>query len=177
MTDGETATGGPFASRLHDASTAHNVVVMKTVELYFQKSPGMDTGDHRQIRNLRYQVRREGIIVQAARMAADGQIKLRCPPGVTTIELMAANRVVAKYDITFTDAAIPAVATPRGQQRRLRMLGYHLGHAGLFRDGVDGTVGAKTERAILDYQADKGLAILGKSDAATQSGLTNDVGC
>lgn len=173
MTDTPPTGAGPHIARLPSGSRDHNAVVMRTVELWFQKSPGVGSG--REIRGLRYRLRREGTIVQQARTSADGKITFRAPPGETIVELLVGTRVAAAYRVTVGDERIPAITAAAGQQRRLRMLGYQLGRDGPSGDGVDGRVGGRTERAILCYQADRGIAILGDVDAATRDALNNDV--
>ncbi len=163
-------------SRLPSESRAHNSVVLYNVELWFQKSPGIPESDHREIRDLHYQLRREGAIVRSASVASNGRISFRTPPGQTIVELLVGSRVVASYLVTVGEQALPAVTAVIGQQRRLRMLGYHLGHGGPSGDGVDGIMGTRTERALLNFQADKGIAIVGNADSATRNALTNDVG-
>jgi len=175
MSETEPTGQAPHIARLPSNSGAHNLVVMHNVELWFQKSPGVPGSEHREIRDLRYQLRREGNIVRSARVARDGKISFRAPLGETLVELLVDNRVVASYRVIVEEHALEAVNTVTGQQRRLRMLGYHLGHSGPSGDGVDGSMGSRTEQAILNYQTDKGIAIVGNVDSATRNALTNDV--
>lgn len=173
MSETESTSESPHVARLPSNSDAHNLVVMRNVELWFQKSPGYP---REQIRPLRYQLRREGIIIRTAAVNIAGKISFRAPLGSETIvELLVDNRVAASYRVIVEEHALEPVTTVTGQQRRLRMLGYHLGHSGPSGDGVDGSMGSRTERAILDYQADKGIAITGNADSATRDALTNDV--
>jgi hypothetical protein len=147
---------------------------MYTVELWFQKSPGIAGSDHREIRNLRFQVRHGSDVLRRPADVADGKVIFRAPAGESLVELLVGTRIVATYTVTVANGALPAADTTRGQQRRLRMLGYQLGHDGPFGDGVDGTLGRRTEGAILDYQADKGLDITGEAAANTQNALSAD---
>jgi hypothetical protein len=171
MSDGTPTGATANVARQPSDGSAHNVVVLRTVELWFQKSPGAPGSEHREIVDLMYRLQGQTRV----RTAANGKVIFRAPGGAATVELIFNNRVVASYTVTTSDAAMPAVTTVTGQQRRLRMLGYQLGHAGPLQNGVDGSLGSRTERSMLDYQADKGFAIVGSSNTETQNGLTNDV--
>jgi peptidoglycan hydrolase-like protein with peptidoglycan-binding domain len=57
----------------------------------------------------------------------------------------------------------------RGQQQRFMMLGYDVGS-----HGVDGQSGADTEKAMLNFQADKGLALHGEMSRSDRDALMND---
>jgi hypothetical protein len=171
MSDSDATGGTAHVARQPSDGSAHNVVAMRTVEIWFQKSPGAPGTEHREITDLVYRIQGQTRV----RTATGGKVVFRAPAGAATIELIFNNRVVATYTVTTSDAAIPAVTTVTGLQRRLRMLGYHLGHAGPLQNGVDGSLGSKSERSILDYQADKGFAIVGNSNTETENGLTADV--
>lgn len=171
MSDESPSGANPNIARQPSDGSAHNLVALRTVELWFQKSPGAPGTEHREITDLMYRIQGQTRV----RTATGGKVTFRTPAGAATIELIFNNRVVATYTVTTSAAAIPAVTTVTGLQRRLRMLGYHLGHAGPLQNGVDGSLGGRTERSILDYQADKGFDVIGDSNAQTQNGLTGDV--
>lgn len=97
MSETEPTGQAPHVARLPSTSDAHNLVVMHNVELRFQKSPGFPGTEHREIRDLRYQLWREGTIVRTARLANDGKFSFRAPLGETMVELLVDNRVVASY--------------------------------------------------------------------------------
>jgi hypothetical protein len=83
-------------------------------------------------------------------------------------------------------AAIEGVATDAGQQRRLRMLGYHIGHTGAEGNGVDGAAvpSREVDRSIMEFQADTpGINAAGNAnaissvvDANTRNALTAAAG-
>jgi hypothetical protein len=93
---------------------------------------------------------------------------------------------VAQYAVSIRNAAAEAANTPAGQQRRLRMLGYHIGHAGPEGNGVDGAAAPSREmdRSVLEFQADTAAinaagaanAITGVVDNNTQNALTAAAG-
>ena len=72
-------------------------------------------------------------------------------------------------------AALSAVTTVTGQQERLRMLGYQVGHSGA-GGAVDGTQNFQLERSILDFQNDQNQFADGNADAPTQTNLTTRAG-
>jgi hypothetical protein len=61
-------------------------------------------------------------------------------------------------------------------QRRLRGLGYQLGHDGDDKDGVRAAMHEPLDRAILEFQVDQTLTIDGKADSAMQTKLSQQVG-
>jgi hypothetical protein len=86
------------------------------------------------------------------RTMESGRITLPLPPGSTgTLTVFGTS-----WQITRAAAgeALDAVATVRGMQQRLNVLGYHLRTPGQVSAGMDGVAGRLTETAILAFQAD-----------------------
>jgi hypothetical protein len=99
---------------------------------------------------------KEGAVIQRGTTGTDGKIRIRIQGGVSTLQLLDGSPV-AEYEVSIRDDAIEAATTPEGLQRRLRMLGYQIGHDGPEGNGVDGTVapGVAMDRAILEFQVDQ----------------------
>jgi hypothetical protein len=175
----------PFPiARLVPGSTAANTINIPTVEIFLQRSPNRPSGDQRGIET-DFEVVKNGAVIQTGRTGPDGRVLMRVPGGSATLRVLASG-AVAEYDVTIRSAAIEGAATQAGQQRRLRMLGYHLGHAGPEGNGVDGapTPSREMDRAIEEFQADTpalnngGTAntIDGVAGANTQGRLTAAAG-
>lgn len=165
-------------ARLVPGSTAFNALNIRTVNIFLQKSPGRPGGDVRGIDAVSFQVVKNGVVIQNGTTGADGLIRMRIVGGVSTLQLLTGG-VSAEYTVTIRDDAIEGVATSAGQQRRLRMLGYHIGHTGPEGNGVDGAAAPSTavDRAILEFQADDGtIAMNSLADATTQPLLTAAAG-
>jgi len=163
-------------ARLTSDSTFHNTVNIRTVEIYFQKSPGKPASDVRGIEGLDFRVMSEGREIQSGRTGADGKMEVRVRGAESTLQLMFNGSSVAEYRITIRDEDWEGSTTIIGVQRRLRALGYQLGHAGEGGDGIDGDLGSKTDKAILDYQIDNNLTADGKVGAQTRNSLNSAVG-
>ncbi len=163
-------------ARLTRDSTAHDTINTRTVEIYFHKSPGWPDGDQRGIEGLEYQVLSEGSVTQSGRTGNDGKIEMSIRGSESTLQLMFNGTSVAEYRITIRDEEWEASTTIIGIQRRLRSLGYHLGHTGDGMDGIDGNLGEKTDKAILDFQIDKNLTADGKIGTQTRHSLNSAVG-
>ncbi len=163
-------------ARLTKDSTAHDTVNLRTVEIYFHKSPGWPDGDSRGIEGLEYQVLSEGSVIQSGRTGNDGKIEVSIRGNESTLQLMFNGASVAEYRITIRDEDWEASTTVIGIQRRLRALGYHLGHSGEGADGIDGDLGEKTDKAILDFQLDYELTADGKVGDRTRNSLNSVVG-
>jgi len=166
-------------ARLFSGSSAFNTINVRTVELTFQKSPGKP-GDVRGISGQNFEVVKDGSVIQTGTTGADGKIQMRIQGGVSTLRLTTGG-TPAEYTVTIRDDAIEAVNTPAGQQRRLRMLGYHIGHTGAEGNGVDGAAAPTpaVDRAVLEFQADNPTQIdmTGIADAAnTQPAMTTAAG-
>ena len=163
-------------SRLLSSSGAHNTINIPVAEVFFQMSPGPSEGDDRGIDQLEFQVVHGGRTVQSGRTGSDGRILMRVHGGVSQLNLISGGNVVAQYTFTVRGDPFEAATEITGVQRRLRSLGYHLGHAGAAGDGIDGDVGARTDKAILDFQIDQGLVFDGKVGTHTRAKLNDVVG-
>ena len=126
-----------------------------------------------------------GALMQTGTTPADGKIKMEILGGVSTLEVLGGG-AAAQYIVRIRDDAAEAVATPAGQQRRLRMLGYHIGHSGSEGNGVDGAAVPiqEMDRSILEFQADTNAinaagsanAISSVADNNTRNALTAAAG-
>ena len=162
----------PIARQVRGATT-FNTINLRTVEIFLQKSPGRP-GDVRGITGMSFDVvDSTGALIQAGTTGADGRVRMRIQGGVSTLRLLASTPA-AEYTVRLRDDPIEGQATVDGIQRRLRMLGYHIGHTGADANGVDGaaTVSVEFDRSILEFQADaNNIPILSVADAATQAAL------
>lgn len=165
-----------FISRLVRGSGAHNTVNIPTARVIFQRAPGLATGNDRGIQGLAYRVMAGGVAIQNGTTPADGAIDVRVPSGGSTLELLVNGSPVASYAVRIRSAAAEAATGIDGQQRRLRMLGYHIGTTGADRVGVDNTMNVKTDRAILQFQADQQIETDGIVGSTTRGRLTTDAG-
>jgi hypothetical protein len=153
-------------SRLTSDSTAHNTLNQPpTVPIFLQMSPDAPQGDVRGIPGVNFQVLINGSVVQAGTTPADGRIDVRVPPGgSSTLQLLVDGAAVADYEITVDTGALDPADQVRGQQQRLRMLGYQIGSDGPDGNGVNAATAAgrnvanaEFERALVDFQVDQGL--------------------
>jgi hypothetical protein len=165
-------------------SLLNNVLNTQTVDIYFHRSPGNDNGGDRAISGLRWRVMAQGFVIQPVQTTGnDGLIQMDIRGGVSTLQIMHNNNVMAEYEVRVSSAALQPVANLVGQQERLRLLGYHIGHAGPGNNGVGAPPPTAAPvavmediRSILDFQADQGIDHTGTADAATRPALTGDAG-
>ncbi len=155
---------------------AHGALDAPVIEVFFQKSPGRGLAPDQGIADLEYEVRIGGKTTQTGKTGKDGLIKVTATGPEITLDLRAGGRTVASYKLTWTDDPLEAAATLEGRQRRLRLLGYQIGHAGADGSGVDGVTGGATERSILDFQVDHGLAADAAVGNNTQKRLVKEAG-
>lgn len=168
----------PVARLVRDASDyVHNALHARTVELYFQRSPGFPSGTPRGIANLQYQITSSGTVVTpATTTGTDGRVVVRVRGQSVTVELLSAGNPVARYEIHTTQAGLDPVTSIEGQKQRLRLLGYQIGHTGRAADGVGDEQNMEFERSVLDLQADAGLFVDANADGNTQNSLTGQAG-
>jgi hypothetical protein len=142
-------------TRLVPGAPGFNTLNIRTVDIFLQKSPGKPSGNVRGINLLSFQVVKDGGVIQSGTTGPDGRIRMRIQGGVSTLQLLG-SAPAAEYEVSIRDDAIEPAATPAGQQRRLRMLGYHIGHADPEGNGVDGAAVPlpEVDRSILEFQAD-----------------------
>jgi hypothetical protein len=157
-------------SRLVTDSTAHNTLNLPpAVPIFLQMSPDAPQSDARGIGGVSFQVLINGAVVQSGTTPPDGRIDVRVPPGgSSTLQLLVNGSAVADYEVTVDTGAVDPANQVRGQQQRLRMLGYQIGSDGPDGNGVNASgsndANAKFERSVIDFQADQGLfpdAIIG----------------
>jgi hypothetical protein len=175
-----------FIARQILGSSAFNTINVRTVEIFLQMSPGKPAGDVRGIGSANFQVRDStGAVIQAGVTPANGRILMQILGGVSTLQVLAGG-TVAEYTVRIRGDAAEAVATPAGQRRRLRMLGYHIGHAGPEGNGVDAAAvpSRELDRSILEFQTDTAAinaagnvdGMNSIADNATQNALTAAAG-
>lgn len=158
-------------------SALNNVLNSRVVPIFFHRSPGNDNGGDRAIPGINWQVRAQGIVIQNGTTAANGRIDMTIRGAVSTLELLHNGNPVAQYDVRFDPAALAAANTTQGQKQRLRLLGYHLGHSGPDRNGVDANANhTEFERSVLDLQAEHSRLTDANVNAAVQGDMTNDAG-
>jgi peptidoglycan hydrolase-like protein with peptidoglycan-binding domain len=165
-----------YVSRLTRTAKYHNLLNVRTVDIFFQKSPGWDSGEGRGIGGLEYQVLNKGDIVQTGKTGDDGKIPVPVAGGASELQLMFGGSSVASYQISIRDTPWEANNDIAGVQRRLRTLGYQLGHAGAGKDGIDGKIGEEADKAIQDFQIDNGLPFDGRAGEQTRAKLDEKVG-
>lgn len=127
-------------SRLVPGSTLHNTINIRTVKIFFQKSPGKPSGPPRGIPNLECRILNDGNPVRVVRSAQNGLVEVPLSNNAATLEILHQGNAVSQYDISIDDAPLDSAETLRGQQQRLRHLGYQLGHGGPNGDGIDANV-------------------------------------
>ncbi|KAA0214773.1 MAG: peptidoglycan-binding protein [Leptolyngbya sp. PLA3] len=164
-----------FISRLVQSATAHNTINIPTVPVTFQRSPGVPTGNDRGIANMDFRVTSLGFVLQTGRTPADGRIDVRLIGGRATLQLLHNGNPVAEYDVRARTAALEPDNTINGIQRRLRMLGYQLGHDSATQDGITNDITKLTDRAIQDFQIDQKIAFDGKVNADTTTKINDAV--
>lgn len=171
-----------FIARQVLGAATFNTINVQTVEIFLQRSPGRPGGDVRGINAANFQVKDStGALIQAGATPANGRIQMQIVGAFSTLEVLG-GAAVAEYTVRIRNAAAEAVATPAGQQRRLRMLGYHIGHTGPEGNGVDGAAvpSLEMDRSISEFQADTAaINAAGNADAIdsiagnnTQNALT-----
>jgi murein L,D-transpeptidase YcbB/YkuD len=142
-----------------------NTLVFNTLVIHFQCFPDKHGSDaDRAIAGVPWTLHAEGRVVATGSTEADGAVRLSVPAMAhTELEILG-----TRYRVQ----AVPhleEVTTVRGQQRRLSMLGYDTG-------GVDGDFGRKTDKAVLDFQANHGLDPDGVVGNLTRTRLTSQFG-
>lgn len=167
---GISCTFAPSADKVGQGEATHELEVQKRiVEVRLQRSPGVD--DARGIEGLTFKVEAEGQELQTGTTGGDGKIEVQLVGDQTTLTLLYEETPVAVYRVTQRAEAAEEVTLLTGQQRRLRAMGYPIGDSGPEGGGVDGLAGARTARAILEFQADANLAIDGVVGPKTQGAL------
>jgi len=156
------ASNGRAVPRREHRTSGHATIRRRTIELIFQRYPGTDADAA--IKGLVYEITVGESPPSKGITGADGKI---------TIRLGAREAAQLKImDTIFTIEAIDNIqplSEFSGVQRRLRMLGYYSWN-------VDGIFGPRTERALLNFQADNQLEINGLCNDETKAKLREKVG-
>jgi hypothetical protein len=156
------ADAGNAVPRQPQGGRGHAAIRLHTIELVFQRYPGTDATSA--VQGLDYEVR-VGRLARPGTTGADGKVTVRVPAGTrATVTAMG-----TMYELSAA-MHLPAHDTIEGAQRRLNMLGYNAGFP-------DGSIGPKTEIAVLNYQADNApLRVEGLLGAQTSTGIRDKVG-
>lgn len=138
-----------------------NTIVFRKVTLRFRQVPGNDAAGA--LGRATYVVR-AGASGVGGLTREDGSVTLRVPAGGSAmLEIFG-----SVYEIG-TAGPLPPASDLRGAQRRLNMLGYLAGP-------LDGKQDARTENALLDFQADHEILPTGLLDEATARRLEKEAG-
>lgn len=162
-------------SRLAQLANFFNTLNTATVRVMFQKSPGKKGSDKRAVKDLQFQVVKNGAVIQSG-TAVDGVIDMLVRGGSSTLQLMVNGAPVASYDVSIRTAAVEPHAQLVGRQKRLRMLGYQIGHDGPAGNGVGAAFNTSMDRSILEFQGDKDKKMTGLLDEDTANLLDADAG-
>lgn len=165
------AKAAPDAAKEVKAANKPPQKKKKKIELkiLFQRCPGKVASVG--IAGLDY-VAIAGGTTSKGKTAADGTVTIR----MYEEETAKLTILGTEYQVTARTGELEAINTRRGQQRRLRLLGYQIGHGGPEGNGVDGQAGYNTERSLLDFQADQGIAIDASPGPTTRTRLTTAAG-
>jgi len=135
-------------SRAGEGQQNKNKLRFRRVKVYFQRFPGkIGEAAKRGVSDTpEYKVRVEGRITQFGKLAADGGVEVLVPGGRVAVAIETLGTTYALEVLH----GIEAETGLKGQQQRLKLLGYYEGDP-------DGTFNARTDAAVLDFQADNGL--------------------
>lgn len=142
-------------ARLVAAAAGANTINVPTVNIFLQKSPNKPSGDQRGITGANFEVVKDDTVIQTGTTGADGKVVMLVPGGSATLRITTPG-ATAEYAVTIRSDPIEAVTAVIGQKRRLRMLGYHLGHGLPDGNGVD-TVAipdVEMDRSIMEFEED-----------------------
>ncbi len=164
-------------ARLFSGSQSHNTLVIRTVEVTFQRSPSHPSGDSRGVNALNWRVMSGGVEIQNGVTDDSGLIEVQVRGNADSIlELLHAGATVAQYRVRLRAAGYEADTSTAGWQRRLMQLGYHVGHSSAAGDGVDGDIGPKSDKAILDFQVDEVIDFDGVVGGTTRAHMNDQCG-
>lgn len=156
------ANSGSSVPRRSGGAQGHAAIRLRTIEVIFQRYPGIDADSA--IQGLEYEVA-VGRATTRGTTGADGKVTIRVPTGAVAVLTAMGTR----YELSASGALDPPAAI-KGMQQRLNLLGYGAG-------AVDGSVGPQTEYALLNYQADNApLKVNGLPTADTGDNLRDKVG-
>ena len=165
-----------FLARLFRSSKKKNTVNIKSVEIFFQRSPGFvaDDEDARGVEKLPFKIFVKGKEVKSGVTKKKGLIIVPIyggKPSELRVYEDARYSKYIEYEITYCNDAYKSIDGLEGQQQRLRKLGYQLGNSGTKKNGADGEYGLKSDRAILQFQADYSLYPDGTAGTKTKKKL------
>jgi len=164
-------------SRLFADAPAHNTLVIRTVEIFFHRSPSPAQDVVRGIDDISWRVMSGGVEIQNGLTNSDGLVAVQVRGTTDSIlELLHDGTVVSQYRVRPRAGGYEADTTVEGVQRRLMQLGYHIGHSSPTGDGVDGDLGTTTDKAILDFQIDEVIDFDGVVGGTTRSHLNDQCG-
>ena len=142
-------------------------------------SPGWPVGDTRGIDALEYNVldNRGNQLQGPLQTGPDGRIQMLIRGGEGRLQVLFNGNPVCTYTVRIRDATIESVNTRMGLQRRLRLLGYHVGDGGAEHNGVTTNANPmnwETDRSILEFQVDQNQDFTGlETSADLQDALTD----
>lgn len=169
------SNGGISVPRAIPSSSTGATVATRRVRVFLSRSPGAP-GTPRGIENADWTLSNGVITTDFGRTGANGLITLQLVPGETAI----LNVLGTSYNITLRLDAIEAANTLSGVQRRLRLLGYQLGDSGPDGNGVHPSaspvMNVETNRAVLEFQADRNIKMDANVGPTTRSNLTAAAG-
>jgi hypothetical protein len=131
--------------------------------LYFQRYPGQDPKSG--IANAPYKIMDGSKQIGSGKTDSEGRVFIGFKPK-TEITVNILGSIFSIKNLT----KIKPINTTEGLQRRLKITGYYGGK-------VDGIYGPRTERAMLNFQADHDpLKMDGSPGNSTKSKLANEAG-
>ena len=154
------------------SGTAHgNTIKVVMVKIMFQVFPGVKgTNAQRGIAGVPFTFTAD---MGAGMTTISGTTLKTAADGSLTILTLANTPAILKiFDTEYEISALGAIepkTTKKGVQSRLSLLGYELGD-------IDGNLGAKSDRSLLNYQADSHLNADGRIDNFTRDELVKDFG-
>lgn len=134
-------------SRSSPAKVNKNRLRYNKVRVFLQRFPGKlgDDGDRAVTDTPNYKVYIDGKFSQGGNLEADGSVEVMIPGGAKAV----LKTLGTDYEIEPL-LTLETYSALTGVQRRLQLLGY-------YEYGVDDKWGARTDAAVLDFQADYGL--------------------
>src|ERR1051325_2760371 len=91
--------------RLVRNSTLFNTLNTRKVEIVLQKSPGKPGSDKRGIKDLDWQVSKDGAVIQTGKTGEDGKVPMRVRGGESILQWLVGTTVVADYRVRIRLAA------------------------------------------------------------------------
>lgn len=135
-------------SRAGDGQQNKNRLRFRRIKVYFQRFAGkIAEADQRGVSAApQYKVRIDGRITQFGKLATDGSVEVLVPGGRVAVAI---ETLGTTYALEVLNGIEPETDIA-GQLQRLTLLGYYAGD-------LTGAFDARTDAALLDFQADHGL--------------------